>query len=140
MKNNFLTLLALLAGMSAIAQAGSPKPPSRLERLKQVTEKINKEIVLTAAQKMELESAYSEFFDGIEKLRSKEGKPAIPPLPPPPPVNREAAEKLSKVRDEKIKRVLSEEQYRQYSMIEKSLRPPGPGNKAGRPAPPQPKQ
>ncbi len=135
MKKKLLTVFALLGFTVVIAQPEPPKPPSKAQRLKQVTEKINKEITLTAAQKTKLEAAYSEFFDGMEKLRAKEGKPAAPP-PPPPPVNREAAEKLSAARDAKIKTVLSETQYRKYAEIEKSLRPPGPGNKEGRPAAP----
>lgn len=140
MKKKILTLFALLMSMVAIAQPGPPKPPSQQERLKQVTDKIGKEMTLTAAQKTALEAAYSEFFDGMEKLRVKEGKPAVaPPPPPPPPVNREAAEKLSKVRDEKIKQVLSEAQYRQYTTIEKGLRPRRPGDHtAGKPVPPPP--
>lgn len=141
MKKKFLTLFALLGFIVVIAQPEPPKPPSKAERLKHVTEKINQEITLTAVQKTKLEAAYSEFFDGMEKLRAKEGKPAAPPPPPPPPVNREAAEKLSAARDAKIKAVLSETQFRKYAAMEKSLRPPRPGNKEGKPMPPPaPKQ
>lgn len=135
MKKKFLTLFALLGFTVVIAQPEPPKPPSKAERLKHVTEKINKEITLTAAQKSKLEAAYSEFFDGMEKLRAKEGKPAAPP-PPPPPVNREAAEKLTAARDAKIKTVLSETQFRKYAAMEKSLRPQAPGNRDGKPMPP----
>lgn len=138
MKKKFLTLFTLLGCIAVMAQSEPPKPPSKAERLKHVTEKINKEINLTAAQKTKLEAAYSEFFDAMEKLRSKEGKPTAPP-PPPPPANREAAEKLSTARDAKIKAVLNETQFRKYVAMEKSLRPPGPGNKEGNPLPP-PKQ
>lgn len=141
MKKKFLTLFALLGCTVVMAQSEPPTPPSKAERLKHVTEKINQEITLTAAQKNKLEAAYSEFFDGMEKLRAKDGKPAAPPPPPPPPVNREAAEKLSAARDAKIKTVLSETQFRKYVAMEKSLRPPGPGNKEGKPMPPPaPKQ
>ena len=141
MKKKLLTLFALLGFTVVIAQPEPPTPPSKAERLKHVTEKINQEITLTAAQKTKLEAAYSEFFDGMEKLRTKEGKPAAPPPPPPPPVNREAAEKLSAARDAKIKAVLSETQFRKYAAMEKSLRPPVPGNKKDKPMPPPaPKQ
>lgn len=139
MKKKFLTLFTLLGCIAVMAQSEPPKPPSKAERLKHVTEKINKEINLTAAQKTKLEAAYSEFFDAMEKLRVKEGKPTAPP--PPPPANREAAEKLSAARDAKIKAVLTETQFRKYAAMEKSLRPPGPGNKEGKPLPPSaPKQ
>ncbi|MBI2273681.1 MAG: hypothetical protein HYU70_07785 [Bacteroidetes bacterium] len=140
MEKKLLALFALLGCTVVMAQSEPPKPPSKSERLKHVAEKINKEINLTAAQKTKLEAAYSEFFDGMEKLRVKEGKPTAPP-PPPPPANREAAEKLSAARDAKIKAVLTETQFRKYAAMEKSLRPPGPGNKEGKPLPPPaPKQ
>lgn len=141
MKKQLLTLFALLGCIVVIAQSEPPKPPSKADRLKHVTEKISKEISLTATQRSRLEAAYSEFFDGMEKLRAKEGKPAAPPPPPPPPLNREAAEKLSAARDAKIKAVLSEPQFRKYAEMEKTLRPPAPGSKEGRPMPPPaPKQ
>lgn len=66
MKKKLLTLFALLGFTVVIAQPEPPKPPSKAERLKHVTEKINQEITLTAAQKTKLEAAYSEFFDGME--------------------------------------------------------------------------
>ena len=44
MKKKFLTLFALLGFTVVIAQPEPPKPPSKAERLKHVTEKINKEI------------------------------------------------------------------------------------------------
>ena len=116
-------------------QPGAPrKPPSPEERVKRVSEKMEKELKLTAAQKSKLAAAYKDFFIEIENQRAKEGKPATPP--PPPPVNKEVADKLSKVRDEKIKSVLSAEQFKKYTEIEKTMRPPIPPGKPGGQKPP----
>jgi hypothetical protein len=51
--------------------AQPPKPPSDAERLKHVSEKINKEITLNPAQKTKVEAAYKDFFADMEKLRKE---------------------------------------------------------------------
>ena len=114
-----------------------PKPPSQEERLKQVSEKITKEIKLSTAQKAKVEAAYKDFFVDVEKLRAKNGNKEMPP--PPPPGSKEDMDKLSKARDAKIKSALTETQYTKYVEMEASLRPPKPdgmqppppGNKKG---------
>jgi hypothetical protein len=124
MKKSFFLLFSIAATVSTMAQP--PKPPTNEEKLKHVSEKINKEITLTAAQKAKIEAAYKEFFISMDKLR-KDGKPeAPPPPPPPPPGKKEDVDKLVKARDAKIKSVLSESQYKKYAEVEKSLRPPRP--------------
>lgn len=135
MKNKWLILVsnAMLVVVCSTAQP-TPKPPSPEERLKHVSEKIGKEITLSAVQKTKVASAYKEFFAEMDKLRAKDVKKDPPP--PPPPVNKEEADKLTKARDAKIKAALSETQYKKYTEIEQSLRPPGPGGKDGKPGPP----
>ena len=119
-------------------QPGGPgKPPSPEERVKHVSEKMEKELKLTAAQKDKLAAAYKDFFAEIEKQKNKDGKQQPPP-PPPPPVSKEVADKLSKVRDEKIKSVLSADQFKKYAEIEKTMRPPMPPGKPGEQKPPPP--
>ena len=123
MKKIFFLLFSAVAAMNAMAQP--PKPPSNEEKLKHVSEKINKEITLTASQKAKIDAAYKEFFASMDKLR-KDGKPEMPPPPPPPPGKKEEVDKLVKARDAKIKSVLSEAQFKKYAEVEKSLRPPRP--------------
>ena len=140
MKKKWLLFVAgtiMLATITTAQPQQPPKPPNPEERLKHVSEKISKEITLTAAQKAKVETAYKEFFAEMEKLRDKKE----PPPPPPPPVKKEDADRLSKVRDAKIKAALSEAQYKKYTEIEQSLRPPrpdGPGGKDGKQGPPPP--
>ncbi|MFP5041077.1 hypothetical protein [Parasediminibacterium sp. JCM 36343] len=129
-KNVWLMGVLLFITGFTMAQPGSehkpPKPPTPEEHLKKVSEKLDKELHLTAAQKETVLAAYKAFFADIEKERVKEGKPATPPPPPPPPVKREVAEKLSGERDAKIKQVLTEEQFQKYNEIEKTMRPKRP--------------
>ncbi len=112
----------------AFAQPGSaPKHQNSEERLKMVSDKMEKELKLTASQKEKMSAAFKDFFAAIENEKAKEGDAKNPPPPPPPPpVKRETMEKLSNARDAKIKTVLSEGQYKQYVELEKSMRPPRP--------------
>ena len=125
--------------LTICATAQPPKPPTTEEKLKHVSEKINKEITLTPAQKAKVETAYKEFFADMEKLRKKDGKD-MPPPPPPPPGKKEDVDKLVNARDAKIKSALSEAQYKKYTEIEKSLRPPRPGDGPGKQGPPPPRE
>ncbi|MES2773362.1 MAG: hypothetical protein V4722_04215 [Bacteroidota bacterium] len=131
-----LTLAASLSsGLLQAQPPGPPKPPSAEERLKHVTEKMEKDLQLTKAQKDKLAAAFKIFFADMDKLRSSEKPP--PPPPPPPPANKEAADKLIKERDSKIKQALTEDQFKKYLELEKQLRP-GRHGKPGKDGPPPP--
>lgn len=136
MKKNFIFLFSTSMLLALCVMAQPPQPPSAAERLKHVSEKISKEITLTPAQKTKVEAAYKDFFADIEKLRSKNGKPDMPPPPPPPPGSKEEMDKLTKARDAKIKAALTDAQYKKYTDVEKSLRPPRPEGGPGKQAPP----
>ncbi len=126
MKKTIFALIAItgFCFQSLLAQPPKPpKPPSPEERLKKVSEKLDKELHLTAAQKEKVLAAYKAFFADIEKNKNKNPAP-----PPPPPVSKEVADKLSGERDAKIKEVLSAEQFKKYVELEKTLRPKPPGN------------
>ncbi len=101
-----------------------PKPPTQEERLKHVSEALNKQLTLTTAQKEKVLAAYKAFFADMEKNRRKDAKQQPPP--PPPPVKKEIADKLSAVRDAKVKAALTPEQYKKYVEIEKTMRPKHP--------------
>jgi Spy/CpxP family protein refolding chaperone len=126
-------MLAAAAHTQPPPNGNHPKPPTKEERLKHVSEKFEKELNLDAAQKQKLTAAYKDFFAAMEKLRNKDGKP-MPPPPPPPPADREAVDKLVKARDAQVKAALNSTQFRKYTELEKTMRPPGP---QGRPGPPQ---
>ena len=127
--------LCLMAMVILVAAAmAQPSPPvhhrGAEERVKYVSERFERELKLSVSQKEKMAAHYREFFAEMGKLHSKED---APPPPPMPPANKEAAEKLSKARDQKIKTVLNAEQYQQYITLEKKMRPPHPPNKPGAP-------
>ena len=138
MKKKLLFLISNVLLLAVCVTAQPPKPPGAEERLQHVSEKINKEITLTAAQKAKVSAAYKAFFADIEKLRAKGGKKEDMPPPPPPPGSKEDMDKLTRARDAKIKAVLNETQYKKYTEIEKTLRPPRPGEGPGKHGPPPP--
>ena len=115
---------------------GPPPPPGIEERLKHANELLEKEFSLSPAQQLELTAAFKIFFQAEDKLR-KDNPP--PPPPPPDPKVKEAMDKLVKERDDKIKKVLTEDQFKKFKEAEQKLHPPKPGEngKGGPPPPPQ---
>jgi hypothetical protein len=57
----------------------------------------------------------------------------MPPPPPPPPADKEAVDKLVNARDAQVKAVLTAAQFQKYAELEKTMRPPGPGQQPGHP-------
>ncbi|MBI5858215.1 MAG: hypothetical protein HZB42_11290 [Sphingobacteriales bacterium] len=137
MRNIFLSSSFILFAIIVRTQPTPPKPPTVEERLKRTSELIQKEVQLTTAQQSAIEQAYKSFFTAADKLR-KDNPP--PPPPPPDPKVKEAMDKLVKERDESIKKILTEDQYKKYKEAAKKLQPPkpgGPDNRPGQPPPPQ---
>jgi hypothetical protein len=125
----------LLATCLVRAQQGPPpgqKPPSPEEHLKQVGNKLEKDLALSPAQKAKVEVAYKQFFAGMDKVR---GKMPPPPPPPLPPGKKKSADSLAVIRDAEIKKVLTEAQFTKFKEVEKTMRPPRP---QGPPPPPAP--
>jgi hypothetical protein len=123
---HFLAVCFFVAG-TVTAQQEPPKPPTPEQKLQHVTERIDKAMTLTDAQKKVIREAYQSFFQSEETLRKKEGKPKMPPPPPPPPADKAAMDKLVQQRDAKIKSVLNADTYKKYLELERSMRPPRPG-------------
>jgi len=137
MKTKISILLSglLLATCLVKAQQGPPpgqKPPSPEEHLKQVGNKLEKDLALSPAQKVKVEAAYKQFFAGMDKVR---GKMQPPPPPPLPPGKKKSADSLAAIRDAEIKKALSEAQFTKFKEVEKTMRPPRP---QGPPPPPAP--
>lgn len=107
-----------------------PKPPSIEERVKKTNEVLQAEVQLNVNQKTAVEMAFKNFFTAEDKLR-KDNPP--PPPPPPDPKMKEAMDKLVKERDEQIKEVLTDEQYKKYKEAAKKLHPPKPPGQNGPP-------
>jgi hypothetical protein len=95
-------------------------PPSSEDRMKMVEEKIIKPLSLNSSQSETVSGAFREFFDNMDKLRQLQQNSTTPP-------DKSKVEQLKKARDEKIKVVLTNEQFIKYEELEKSARPPKPG-------------
>jgi hypothetical protein len=137
MKKILLTTMVL--GFVIVAKPQPPgtphKPPTAEERLKHTSELLQKEVVLTAAQKAAVEAAFKNFFTAADKVR-KDNPP--PPPPPPDPKVKAAMDKLVAERDESIKKILSAAQYEKYKEAMKKMHPQGgPGGNNGPPPPRQ---
>ena len=125
-----LPFLLLFAGVS---MAQGHQPPSPEEHLKKTQEMFGKELQLNEKQQQQLGQAFKEFMESAKKLHDQN-----PPPPPPPmdPKVKEAFDQLVAQRDDKIKKVLTEDQYKKYLEVEKKMRPPHPGNHPMVPPPP----
>ena len=87
-----------------------------------VDEKIIKPLSLNSSQSETVNSAFREFFTGMDKVRqSQEPDPTHP--------EKSKIKPLEKSRDEKIKQILTKEQFIKYQELEKSARPPKPDQK-----------
>lgn len=146
MKTKFAILLSCLLFIACTVYAQQPpagqgpppgqKPPSPEEHLKEVTAKLQKDLTLSPDQTAKIEAAYKSFFKGMEKVRGK--MPPPPPPPPLPPGKKKSADSLAAIRDEQIKKVLSNAQFAKYKEVEKIMRPPRPPGQQGPPPGAQP--
>ncbi|MCX6250935.1 MAG: hypothetical protein NTX61_09290 [Bacteroidetes bacterium] len=94
-----------------------PKPPSAEERMKTVETAIIKPLMLSATQQEALLNAYKCFFSELENLLKIQANPQVP-------LEKSKIDPLEKARDEKIRLVLSAEQFQKYRELEKASRPP----------------
>jgi hypothetical protein len=100
---------------------GKSTPASNEERMKAIQEKVIKPLALSSTQNETVTKAYKEFFTGMESLRKLQTNPQVP-------LDKLKVEPLEKARDEKIRQVLSKEQFAKYQELEKASRPPKPGD------------
>lgn len=106
MKKLFVISMVLVATMS-IATAQQRRPRSVEERAKSQTERLDKLVTLTAAQKTKLEAINLDLAKQTDaKMQSNRGnRDAI----------RTAVQELDKTRDAKYREVMTEEQFKKYS-------------------------
>ncbi|MFZ4707550.1 MAG: hypothetical protein ACOYMF_16240, partial [Bacteroidales bacterium] len=97
-------------------------PPTIEEKLKAVDEKISKPLSLSTIQKETVNKAFCEFYTEMDKLKKTQADAQARP-------DKSKVEPLKKARDAKIKKVISDEQYKKYLELEKAARPnKGEGN------------
>lgn len=121
MKKQILLLAAIIitGSFSANAQGGGQRM-SIEERMKTVMEKLNTGLKLTAEQQTLTDSVFTNYYRSMQKLRQG--------LPQGERPSQEQMQKLVAERDEKLKTIFKEEQFKKFKdEIETTLRPQRPG-------------
>jgi hypothetical protein len=115
MKKTFLFAFLLLSAGFIMAQGGGQRPPVE-ERVKMVMEKITPALALDKDQQPKTDSIYTEFYHAMEKFRAT--------LEPGTRPERSQFEKFVTERDEKLKKVFTEAQFKKFKEeVEPTLRP-----------------
>lgn len=95
-----LTLGMIFAG-SILAQQDRPNLSSE-EKANEAAIRMKKNLELTKDQEKKVFEVYKKFFDDVKMMREKADK------------NRELMKEINRTRDEELKSVLSEEQYKKF--------------------------
>ncbi len=116
-----LGITILLIGSACFSQPGNGgmKPPSIEERLKMVDKEICQPLKLDKSKTERVTAAFKEFFVDMDKLVDKNANPPARP-------DKSKIDVLAKKRDDKIKAVLSKDQFPTYQALEEASRPPMP--------------
>ena len=102
---------------------GKQNPPSSEERMKNTEANVIKPLGLNASQNEAVTKAYKEFFADTEALMKTQGNASGPP-------EKSKVEPLRQKRDDKIKQVLTADQFKKYQDLERANHPQG-GNEQG---------
>ena len=92
----FLFLLLFSSGVAVIAQESGKKELTPEERSKETVDYLAKKIAMTKGQKDSLNTAFLQFIDDIQKYNAQG--------------NQQLMDLLSKSRDDKIKKILHDDQ------------------------------
>jgi hypothetical protein len=115
MKKSFLFAVLLLSAGFIMAQGGGQRRPIE-ERVKMVMEKVTPALSLDKDQQPKTDSIYTEYYRAIDKFRET--------LEPGTRPDRSQFEKFVTERDEKLKKVFSEAQFKKFKEeVEPTLRP-----------------
>jgi hypothetical protein len=114
LKNYFVMKVLMLAAAIMLAGAIYAQGPQQMpvaDRVARTIERLKPELQLTEKQEKELDPVYTEFFTEMDKLRSGGQRPSP-----------EDRQKLVDTRDEKLKKILSEEQFKKLKELEEQMR------------------
>lgn len=127
MKQRFLLTVALVLtmGLGAYAQQGGGGQQRRTveERVKATLERLTTELKLSQDQVVKLDTVFTRSFKEMQKMREDAQASGNRP-------DREAFQKLNNDRDEKVKGILSADQFKKYQEQQEAMRQRG-GNRGG---------
>lgn len=125
MKQRIMLMLAFLLAMniSVFAQQGGGQRRSVEERVKATIERLTTELSLNKDQQTKLDSVFTNSYKQMEKMRADAQASGNRP-------DREAFQKMGTERDEKVKAILTEDQFKKYKEAQEKMRQNG-GNRGG---------
>jgi len=115
-----ITIAFMLLTVTSFAQQGNRQMPTIEKRLEKVISLIEKEIEITDSQKETIENAFTDFFNKTDQEMQSGKRP-----------EKSVMEAYEKERDDKIKEILSKEQYKEYIKVANQLKPNRPENGNG---------
>ena len=116
MKKQILFVLFMLFAGTAVVNAQGPQRRTVEERVKMTMEKVTPALALDKAQESRTDSVFTTYYKDMDKLRESM-QPGTPP-------DRSVFEKLVTERDEKLKGILTADQFKKFKdEVEPSLRP-----------------
>lgn len=113
MKNKIMLLLAFALAVStgvSAQQGGGPRKTAE-ERTKMTVEKLSKDLSLNKEQQTKLDTVYLDFYKKMDKMRESGERPDM-----------QAFQKMGKDRDEKVKTILTGEQFKKYEEMQAAMR------------------
>ncbi|WP_109698933.1 hypothetical protein [Chitinophaga deserti] len=126
MKNRILLTLALIItmGLGAYAQQGGGQQRRTVEeRVKMTLERLTTELQLSKEQVVKLDTLFTRSFKEQQKMREDAQASGNRP-------DRETFQKMSNERDEKVKAILTDDQFKKYKEQQEAMRQRG-GNRGG---------
>lgn len=125
MKQRIILMLAFLLAMniSVFAQQGGGQRRSVEERVKATIERLTTELSLNKDQQTKLDSVFTNSYKQMEKMRADAQASGNRP-------DREVFQKMSTERDEKVKGILTEDQFKKYKEAQEKMRQNG-GSRGG---------
>jgi hypothetical protein len=124
------TILSLLLFSFAVITASSQPPhhpPPISERWKHDSLRLVRLVSLQPSQILKVRTLFLQFHTSMDQLKEK-NKGARPA--------REEVEKVAAIRNEKLKAILTSQQYQKFEAAQKEFLPPPPGERRGKPGPP----
>lgn len=111
----YLLAFGLLVNISAFAQQGGGQRRSVEERVKMTLDRMKETLQITPEQTTKLDSVFTKSFKDMEKAREDARTSGAR-------MDRDAFMKFATERDEKVKSILTEEQYKKYKAAEEERR------------------
>jgi hypothetical protein len=107
-----LAVMVLFASISfAIAQGGGGRNMDPAERAKSTVERLKPELTLNEQQEKDITPIYAEFYTSLKKIMDSGTRPTA-----------EERQKLLTERNDKLQKVLSEDQMKKLAELEEKMR------------------